>query len=234
MKPVKKEKETGKGRSSWTWQKLAAVAFGVFFVIVMVVSSLGSGWLSGLVMAKPGDTVQIGYTIRDQAGRPVVTTDTQLFNESIQKRIMVFESPYIAVTANMTSSGAFAPLTVYYMSSTPFRFALMSDEMNAISEGLVGLKDGEQKRIPLDMGDPPVYLPNEQLDQYLKNESTLIQPGDQVVFPLSDQPALPMQNTTPANVYYRIFTVINRTADGANLTYGYSYIDVTVLRINNR
>ena len=47
----------------------------VLFVGLMIVSGMGTGWITIFTSVKPGDTVVIDYTLYDAAGKPIVTTE---------------------------------------------------------------------------------------------------------------------------------------------------------------
>ncbi|MDD1720180.1 MAG: hypothetical protein LUQ25_08985 [Methanoregulaceae archaeon] len=229
-----KSRKSGKEekRSGWTWQKTGAVAVGLFFVVVMVVSSLGTGWLTGLVTVKPGDSVVINYTLRDNQGRPVVTTDQKLYTDTIQNRQIVLYTGPRLMAANMTATGSFSPIDVYFRGDT-MKFGLFSEETNRISQGVVGMKTGEQKRINIGLPvESLYYIPMDRFEEYFGNE-TEIAPGVQVPLFLSDQESVPLMNDTPSNIYVRIASIVNQSPEGVTLDYGYSAADVTMVRINN-
>ena len=52
-------------KSKKAWIKVLAIIAGVFFVVLMVVSAMGSSWISSLATVKPGDVVVLDYTLRD-------------------------------------------------------------------------------------------------------------------------------------------------------------------------
>ena len=64
-------------KSKKVWIKALAIVAGVFFVIVMIVSSMGSVLISSLAVVKPGDVAVVDYTIRDSQGQPLLTSNQQ-------------------------------------------------------------------------------------------------------------------------------------------------------------
>src|SRR5208337_2959906 len=72
MSEKKKKEESQK-----KWTKIGLIILAVLFVVVMVVSSMGSNWITGLAPVRSGDSVVIDYTIYDAAGNPLVTTNQQ-------------------------------------------------------------------------------------------------------------------------------------------------------------
>ena len=55
----KKKKEA----STKLWKKILIVGACVLFVVLMIVSGMGSGWLSIFTVVRPGDNVVIDYTL---------------------------------------------------------------------------------------------------------------------------------------------------------------------------
>lgn len=57
----KKRKEEEVAR----WKKVVVIGACILFVILMVVSAMGTSWLSMFSAVKPGDTVIVDYTLYD-------------------------------------------------------------------------------------------------------------------------------------------------------------------------
>ena len=76
----KKKKEESKKK----WTKIGLIILAVLFVVVMVVSSMGTNWITGLAPIRAGDSVVIDYTIYDAAGNPLVTTSQQVYQQAAQ------------------------------------------------------------------------------------------------------------------------------------------------------
>jgi hypothetical protein len=59
----KKQKE----KTTAQWKQIVVVGACVLFVVLMIVSGMGSGWISAFSVAKPGDVAVIDYTFYDTA-----------------------------------------------------------------------------------------------------------------------------------------------------------------------
>ena len=68
-------------KSKKVWIKALAIIAGVLFVVLMVVSAMGSSWISSLATIKPGDVVVLDYTLRDAQGTPILTSNQQLYTQ---------------------------------------------------------------------------------------------------------------------------------------------------------
>ena len=68
-------------KSKKVWIKALAIIAGVLFVVLMVVSAMGSSWISSLATIKPGDVVVLDYTLRDAQGTPILTSNQQCYTQ---------------------------------------------------------------------------------------------------------------------------------------------------------
>ncbi len=93
----KKQKETTK-----IWVKAVIAMACVFFALVMVLSAMGTGWLSFFTVIRSGDTVTIDYTIRDGNGNPLVTTDQQVYKSVAGSGSGIFFSKQLVIQANQS------------------------------------------------------------------------------------------------------------------------------------
>jgi hypothetical protein len=147
MKPDKKEKPAAK-KSSWTqsWAKIFLVMACILFVGVMIITSLGTSWLVTMKPAKTGDTAVIDLTIRDEEGRPVLTTNQRIFNASFEKRELVWYTNPLTMTVNSTTTDMINPVSVYRYDYGGASFGLFGTELNEITASLVGMKQGETRK----------------------------------------------------------------------------------------
>ncbi len=233
MKASKSGKKEQSGSSNL--KKIVAIVAGVLFVVLMIVSSMGSSWITGLKPAKPGDTATLLYTIRDDQGRAVLTTDQRIFNETWGNQNIVFLASPIEMVVNTTTQDLFAPMQAYLPRSGQVQFALLGQEANLISEGLVGMRSGETKTIPLFVGDPmETDITQEQFDQMFGNSTANIAEGTQFIRVLTDTPAINLDPNVTLPEYYRVFYFKSINPDGYTLKYGYATADVTLYNLNGR
>lgn len=225
----KKQKQTTK-----TWAKVVVAMACVFFALVMVLSAMGTGWLSYFTVIRPGDTVTIDYTIRDRNGAPLVTTDQQIYKSVVSSGSGIFLSKQLVIQANQSSTKAVIPIQVYSAQSGWSKtFALFGGEFDAITSSIIGMKDNEEKSISL---PKPDSMTQTWSAAQLKSNGvnlTDIQIGDQIAMGVSDTPELE-KNTTASSYSLRIGEVTKKSADGVVISFGYPTIDVRIVSINNR
>ena len=58
-------------------KQVLVVGACVLFVVLMILSGMGSHWLTMFTVVKPGDTVVVDYTFYDATGTPILTSNQQ-------------------------------------------------------------------------------------------------------------------------------------------------------------
>jgi len=147
------EKKSSKDENT-PWMKWAYVGIALLVAVAMVGTYLTPMFEKKLT-AEAGKTALIGYTIRAEDGRPLVTTDQDLLASEYKKgnHVLLTSSMEIPVGAQLTSENI-VPVPILYPEGTGFSgFGLMGFETNAISAGLVGMQIGETRMIPFSYGE---------------------------------------------------------------------------------
>jgi len=214
--------------------KVLAVIAGVLFVVLMVVSSMGSGWISGLAAVKPGDVVVIDYTLQDAQGNPLVTSDQALYKQIVGSGYDVLYTRQLTMTANQTHSNPVFPVPVYTsQSGWSSQYGIFASEYNAITSGLVGMKTNEEKKIRVASGVPLTqYWTADQLMERKLNLSD-IEVGYVIPLGVSENPGALTDNST-AGYYLRLGQVTDKTADGVTIDFAHPTVNVRVVSINKR
>jgi hypothetical protein len=236
MPPSKKGKSTTgtrKSGSGFSWTKAAMVIGGIGFVVVMIVSSLGSGWLVGMKPAQSGDVAVIGLTIRDDLGRAVFTTDERIYTASTEKGELIMVSGPIQLIANSSSSSMIEKIPAYNPNIGNGYFGLYNQEINKISTSLVGMKDGETKRIPFDSN--PGFLQNVTEEQFNSAggnfNSTNI--SDQLLLSLFDPGSVDTNDNTTPVIPVRIAKIKEKGENYLVIDNGYSSADITIKQLSH-
>ena len=226
----KKQKE----KTVAQWKKFVVVGACVLFVVLMIVSGMGFGWLSAFSVVKPGDVAVIDYTVYDAAGNPLLTTDQTLFKQAAAQGKGMLYSKQISVTANQSFANPLFPVQVYSTGSGwGDKFALFKPEYDAMSSGIVGMKVNEQKRIaiPSSSSMTQVWSP-----AMLKRNGVNISDmtvGDILTMAVSDNPEEMATNQSTLS-YIRIGELTRKTDEGAVVDFGYPAMDIRVVSINGK
>ena len=225
-------------KSKKVWIKALAIIAGVFFVVLMVVSAMGSSWISSLATIKPGDVVVLDYTLRDAQGTPILTSNQQLYTQLTNQGSGVLYSKPLTITANQSLDTTVYPNVYpiqFYTASTGWsasnQFALFRDEYDTISSGIVGMKANSQKTISLATAKPMTQLWSAEQLAASNMSLSSIQNGELIALGVSSNPEAAQVNST-AQSYVRIGEVANKTPDGITIDFSYPSADVTVESIN--
>jgi len=224
----KKKKEA----STKLWKKILIVGGCVLFVVLMIVSGMGSGWLSIFSVIKPGDAVVIDYTLYNAGGNPILTTDQELYMKTMSTRGGLVLSRQISMTANQTLTSALYPVQIYTPDSGwSKQFAIFSPEYNAISAGIIGMRVNEQKRISIPSGNSMTQ--DWSTDQLMLNKVNIsdISVGDVLAMGVSDNPEADASNIS-AITYMRTGEITQKTLSGVVVDFGYPVADIRVVSLN--
>jgi len=225
---VKKKKE----ESTKLVSKILIVSVCLLFVGLMILSGMGTSWLNIFTVVKPGDTVVIDYTLYNAGGNPILTTDQQLYVKTASTSGGLVLSKQIAITANQTLSRSLYPVQIYTSGSGwSKQFAIFSPEYDAISNGILGMKMNEQKRISIPSGNSMTQ--EWTTDQLMLNKVNIsdISIGDVLAMGVSDNPEAEVSNTS-AITYIRSGEITQKTQSGVVVDFGYPVAEVRVVSIN--
>jgi hypothetical protein len=214
--------------------KVLIVGACVLFVVLMIISGMGSGWLTMFSVIKPGDTVVIDYTLFDASGKPVITSEQTTYNQVVAQGRDIFGSKQLTITSNQTMEKRIYAVQGYASTgSSVQQLAILSSEYNAISSGIIGMKVNEQKRIAI---SSDVSMTNELSVEQLalsKINLTDISIGDNFFMGVSDN-SEKVANSTTANTFLRIGEVTNKSSEGVVVDLSYPVVEVRVVSINKQ
>ena len=214
------------------WKKIVVVGACVLFVVLMIVSGMGSSWISAFTVAKPGDVAVIDYTLYDAGGNPIVTTDQTLFKQVATQGKFVFFSKQISFTSNQSLARTIFPVQVYSTGSGwANQFALLKPEYDAMSSGIVGMKVNEQKRINIPSSASMTQLWSPELLKRNGVNLSDMNVGDIIPMGVGDNPE-EMATNKSSITYMRIGEVSRITPQGAVVDFGYPSADIRVVSIN--
>ena len=226
---VKKKKE----ESTKLVSKILIVCVCVLFVGLMILSGMGTGWLTIFTSVKSGDTVELDYTVYDSLGNPLLTSDQQIYNQRINSGYGIIFSKPLIVTANKSLAQPIFPVQVYISQTGGSKqFGFLRSEYDSISKAIIGMKSNEQKKINLGAVDPITeILTNDQMKN-LNLNFTMVDVGESIVLPISETNR-ETPNSSPVE-YLRIVQIFNKTSEGVILNYNLPSIDVRVVTINKQ
>jgi hypothetical protein len=229
MGEKKKKEETMK-----LAKKVLIVGACVLFVVLMIISGMGSSWLVMFTAVRPGDSVVIDYTLFDAAGKPIVTSEKATYDQAVAQSREIFGSKQISLISNQTMEKPIYAVPVYPSNGEKMQqLAIFSSEYNALSSGIIGMKVNEEKRIAISSNMSMTYDWSAERLALSKINLSDIRVGDSFFMGVSDNPE-GAANSTTANTFLRIGEVANKSPEGIVVDFSYPVIDVRVASINKR
>jgi hypothetical protein len=226
----KKKKED----SMKTVKQVLIVGACVLFVVLMVISGMGTGWLTIFTSVKQGDSVVLDYTLFDAAGNPIVTSEKATYDQALAQGREIFGSKQLTIISNQTMEKPIYPVPVYASSGSSVKqLAIFPWEFNAISTGIVGMKVNEQKRITISSNMSMTQSMSSADLATIKLDLNNVSIGDNF-YGLVPENAEEYANNTTSNNYLRIGEVSDKAPEGIEVDFSYSAVNVRVISINNR
>lgn len=204
---------------------------GALFILVICVAgfTLNMGFFSALKTAQPGNAVTLDFTFRDESGFAVLTSNQQVMKTAIETGEGVLMTQPIVLEVGGDVMEDIIPVDAYISDGTQYynvgKYALLSFELNTISDACEGMRQNERKRVSFEYPEPPVWtLSVENFENFGGNFST-VKVGDWVPLGFSTGPIISVDNTTP-EIPMRITRVVDKQADSIDIRYGYAYADI--------
>lgn len=222
----KKQKEAMIKRT----KQILVVGACVLFVVLMILSGMGSHWLTMFTVIKPGDAVVVDYTLNDNNGNPILTSNQQILTKTAEKSKYVIYSKPLSIITGQNLTKSIYPVSIYTSSSGWTKeYALFSMEYDAINQALVGMRTGDQKRIRI----PNISMTQDWSAAQLTSNGVNIEDiklGDILTMGVSDNPELNASNTTIT--YTRMGQVTRKTNESVIVDFGYPSADISIVSIN--
>lgn len=232
MSAQEKAKKKKKAASSWNAKKIGIIIVCVAFAVIMVVSSLGSGWLLSLNPIKSGDSVIVGVTFYDGMNRPVLTTNPRIFNASLDAGEIIWMCGQLSMRANETSQKQLISIPCYNYYYGESKFALFSPEWDTIAMNVDGLRKGENKKVLLpSLQGFERNMTAEEFDGIGGNFTT-VGIGDQIILAFAENPTVNLdENVTPEYVI-RTAYVTGKSAESVRVNYAYPVAEISLIQVS--
>jgi hypothetical protein len=233
MKSGKSGKPTKKSGSGFNWAKVVIVIACVAFAGIMIMTSLGTGWLTSMKPIQNGDVAYVDLTLKDEFGRPVFTTNQRIYDATLEQGTLVLLAAPMTVPVNITSENLIDPVTAYLPGTGQVSFAFLGPEYNQIAQGLIGMKKGETRTIAFI--DEPEFQRNMTPEEFseMGGNFTEAMKGDQLILGFTTSPMISAEANTTPQYALRTVPIIDKTNDNITVNYGYSSADVTIRDISS-
>lgn len=228
----RENKNSGNGKPDWN--RIIFVAFAIVFAVGMIGSYLIPVF-NAPKAAAAGDVVAIEYTIYDDWGRPVLTTSQEVSTAIGNKNIVFLTQPIEMAVGYAINKDDITAVPVLYPALEGFAgFALLGFELDALSAGLVGVKQGEMQTIELDYGGNTLQmnLSAEAFAGIVGGNFSMMEVGDQIYVGLIREPVIQVdESDQDTQVPLRTAMIVYKGEDFLVVRYGYGSINVMITRI---
>jgi FKBP-type peptidyl-prolyl cis-trans isomerase 2 len=211
-------------------KQVLVVGACVLFVVLMVLSGMGSSWLNVFTVIKPGDTVVVDYTFYDTTGNAVLTSSQQAYMAAAEKGREPLYARQLAIVTGQNLTKSIYPVPFYSGSSGwTNQYALFALEYDAINQALVGMRKGDRKSVQIPSRSMAQEWSAEQLTRNGVDIGDL-NTGDILAMGVSDNPEETATNTSIT--YTRVGQVTSRTNESVIVDFGYPSADISIVSIN--
>ena len=205
-------------------------AFVVFILISCVLGfTLTMGFFSIFKTAADGSAVLVSYTIRDDSGVPVISSDQSVIeNEGVIAGV----SQPLQMFIGQNYSDYIVPIDVYMYPSGVAQFALFEPEMTAISEGAKGMHEGDRKTVLFPFGETMTRDMTAEQYTLIGGNYSEASVGMWIPLGFAPRPEVVLDNeTAPETVATRMAKIIEKDNDTLTVLYGYASADIAVEQI---
>ncbi len=174
----------------------------------------------------PGMNATVGFTFFDETGRPVVTTDRNVFSSAYQAGGLVFFSDRIKIPTNTSSGIDRISLPVSHPGmNESMSYTLFGPELDTISYGIIGLTPGEKKTLSNPMQELVKTIDIDKFAGIVGEDFAEAGPGEQVLIGFSETPLMAVDDAQ-IKVPIRVADVLGRDETGVTISYGSPRIEV--------
>lgn len=212
------------------WTKTLTRVFVVFIMISCVLGfTLTMGFFSIFKTATDGSGIVVSYTIRDDTGVPVISSDQTIVET---EGVIAGTSQPMQMVIGQDYPDFIVPIEVYMYPAGVTSYALFEPEMTTIGDGIKGMHEGDKKTVLFPFGE--TMTRDMTAEQYTLIGGNYSEASIGMWIPLgfAPQPEVVLDNeTAPETVATRMAKIVAMENNNLTVQYGYASADITVLQI---
>ncbi|WAI00730.1 hypothetical protein [Methanogenium organophilum] len=212
------------------WTKTLTRVFVVFILISCVLGfTLTMGFFSIFKTAADGSGIVVSYTIRDDSGVPVLSSEeTIIENEGVIAGV----SQPMQMVIGQNYSDFIVPIEVYMYPAGVTSYALFEPELTAIADGAKGMHEGDTKTVPFPFGEAMVRDMTAEQYTLIGGNYSEAEIGMWIPLGFAPQPEIVLDNeTAPETVATRMAKIVEMENDTLTVQYGYASADIAIEQI---
>lgn len=212
------------------WTKNLTRVFVVFIMISCVLGfTLTMGFFSIFKTAADGSGVLVSYTIRDDSGMPVLSSDqTVIENEGVIAGV----SQPMQMVIGQNYSDFIVPIEVYMYPAGVTSYALFEPELTAIGEGAKGMHEGDTKTVSFPFGETMTRDMTAEQYTLIGGNYSEAEVGMWIPLGFAPQPEVVIDNeSAPETISTRMAEIIEKDNGTLTVQYGYASADINLQQI---
>ena len=212
------------------WTKNLTRVFVVFILISCVLGfSLTMGFFSVFKTAADGSGIVVSYTIRDDSGVPVLSSDdTVIQNEGV----IAGASQPLQMVIGQNYTDFIVPIEVYMYPAGITTYALFEPELTTIADEAKGMHEGDTKTILFPFGETMTRGMTEEQYRLIGGNYSEAAVGMWIPLGFAPQPEVVLGNeTAPETVATRMAQIVAKDNDTLTVQYGYASADIAITQL---
>jgi hypothetical protein len=212
------------------WSKPLTQGFIVFILIACVLGfTLQMDVFSIFKKAKDGTGILVSYTIRDDTGTPVLSSDRAVIEK---EGVVAGVSQPLQMVIGQNYSDFIVPINVYMYPVGDTAYAFFEPELTTIADEAIGMREGGSKTVSFPFGKTMVR--EMTAEQYTSIDGNYSEAAVGMWVPLgfAPQPEVVLGNeTAPETIATRMAKIVEKGNNTLTVQYGYASADITILQM---
>ncbi|MBN2733952.1 MAG: hypothetical protein JXQ82_03720 [Methanomicrobiaceae archaeon] len=213
-------------------QKTLSRIFIVFILLSCVVGfSLTFSFFSIFKKAEAGDYVIVDYTLSFENGAPIISSSQSIVENGYKNGFPVAMTNQLILQAGALQNEKILPVDAYVYPEGMTQYALIDLELDAISSDVIGMHEGDVKKIDLEFADG--LTQNMTAEEYnsVGGNFTEAQIGLLVPLAFNYYPDTEDNSTETSVSLQRPSVIVEKTEDNIVLRYGYALAEIQISQI---
>ncbi len=205
----------------------------VFVVIILISCVLGftltTGFFSIFKTAADGSGIVVSYTIRDDTGVPVLSSDqTVIENEGVVAGV----SQPLQMVIGQNYSDFIVPIDVYMYPVGYTSYAFFEPELTTIADESIGMHEGDTKTVLFPFAETMTREMTAEQYGLIGGNYSEAATGMWIPLGFAPQPEIVLGNeTAPETVATRMAKIVAKNNDTLTVRYGYASADIAITQL---
>ncbi|MBP2132848.1 hypothetical protein J2128_000769 [Methanomicrobium sp. W14] len=224
-------KKQGKKKNN-DWQKTFSKIFIVAILLLCVLGfSLTYSFFSIFNKIDEGEYAIVDYTLSYEKGAPIISSSQSVVQNAYKSGYSVALSNPLKLKAGAVQTENYTGVDAYVYPDGKEKFELLDLELNAISQNIVGMHDGDVKQINLDFANNLTFKMSSIVYNALHNDSDAFDNAEVgMLVPLEFYPK-GNSTTNTSEAIQRPAVIVNKTNNSLVFRYGYAVADIEISEI---